>query len=296
MFDAMDVRVTAAAVRAYSKAAKDRSLEIEAVAIRTRAERRLGQVLQEGRERGEVAAHGRERSKVLVEDLTLTDIGVTKNVSARSGILARMDDDEYAATESAWRENMATAVRVTLPKVGEPRDPVEPPPPPAGQYSVVVVDPPWPMKPVHVGDASNRPDIGYPTMTVDGIAAMELPATDAHVFLWTTQRFLPDAFRCFEAWGVRYVCLYFWIKPDGPKPLGLPKYNVEPMLYGRIGKPYDPRDQTDWWAGFTAPRGAHSEKPGLFYETLRRVYDGPRIDMFSRRRIPGFEAWGAEAE
>ena len=126
VFDAMDVRVTAAAVRAYSKAAKDRSLEIEAVAIRTRAERRLGQMLAEGRERGEVAKHtgegGSKDQKYLAEFLHRHRRH--PKVSARSGILARMDDDEYEATESAWRENMATAVRVTLPKVGKPRDPV----------------------------------------------------------------------------------------------------------------------------------------------------------------------------
>ena len=95
VFDAMDVRAKAAAVRAYSKAAKDRSLEIEAVAIRTRAERRLGQMLAEGRERGEVATRGKDNlpkgsNAQPVEAPTLSDIGVSKQVSARSGILARM--------------------------------------------------------------------------------------------------------------------------------------------------------------------------------------------------------------
>ena len=71
-------------VRAYSKAAKDRSLEIEAVAIRTRAERRLGQMLAEGRERGEVATGSailRGSQEVPRDKTTLTDIGVTKQVS-----------------------------------------------------------------------------------------------------------------------------------------------------------------------------------------------------------------------
>ena len=261
-------------------------------------------MLAEGRGRGEVAkptdtktAGGSGGSvQEPPERSTLSDLDIPKKVSARSGALARLDADEYEPMEGEWRGTMASAARVTLPKVAPKRESMEAPPLPEGLYSVAVIDPPWPMSPIHVGDASNRPDIGYATMTVDEITALVLPATDAHVFLWTTQRFLPDAFRCFDAWGVRYVCWYFWIKPGGPKPLRLPTYNVEPVLYGRIVKPSEPRDEADWRTGFSAPRGAHSEKPGVFYETIRRVYAGPRIDMFSRRRIDGFDPWGDESE
>ena len=60
----MTVRAKADAVRAYSKAAKDRSLEIEAVAIRTVAERRLGQILAAERDAGRLAeVRGREKGQ-----------------------------------------------------------------------------------------------------------------------------------------------------------------------------------------------------------------------------------------
>ena len=136
----------------------------------------------------------------------------------------------------------------------------------------------------------------YPTMSEDELVALPIPALDdAHVFLWTTQKFLPMALRLLDAWEVRYICTFVWHKPGGFQPFGLPQYNCEFVLYARRGSPRF-LDTTALPTCFTAPRREHSRKPDTFYDVVRRVTAGPRIDLFSREPRDGFAQWGNETE
>ena len=166
----------------------------------------------------------------------------------------------------------------------------------AGHYDVIVIDPPWPMEKIERDVTPEQVAFEYPTMQEHELAAMQLPAADdCHVWVWTTQKFLPMCLRLLDAWGLKYVCTFVWHKPGGFQPFGLPQYNCEFALYARRGTPQF-IDTKAFPVCFNAHRGKHSEKPEAFYDVVRRVTAGRRIDIFNRRKIEGFDVWGKEAD
>lgn len=193
----------------------------------------------------------------------------------------------------AVRETRRNAVieRIEAVAASEPTAPV-------GKFDVIVLDPPWPIKKIERDVRPNQVELDYPVMSLDEIKSLQIisdhAASNSHIFMWTTQKFLPDSFDVFDAWGVRYVFMMVWHKPGGFQPIGLAQYNAEFCLYGRIGSP-EFIDTKAFPTCFEAPRGEHSEKPQAFYELLNRVTAGRRLDVFNRRKITGFIGYGQEA-
>jgi hypothetical protein len=169
---------------------------------------------------------------------------------------------------------------------------------PTDTYDVIVIDPPWDMQKIERDVRPNQVAFDYPTMREEELAEFDVPsisADDCHLFCWTTHKFLPSALRLVEAWGFRYVMTMVWHKPGGFQPIGLPQYNCEFALYARKGSPRFV-DTKSFFACFEAPRREHSRKPDEFYDVIRRVTDGRRIDVFSREIRDGFEQFGNEAD
>jgi len=165
-------------------------------------------------------------------------------------------------------------------------------------YDVIVMDPPWPMKKIDREVAPEQSAFDYPTMTVEEIRAQwkgSLPAkTNCHFWLWTTHKYLPPAIELLNAWALKYVCAFVWHKPGGFQPYNLPQYNCEFAVYARKGSPEFVTTK-DFKLCFEAKRTGHSAKPEEFYDLVRRVTEGNRVDIYNRRPIKGFDCWGNES-
>lgn len=97
----------------------------------------------------------------------------------------------------------------------------------AERYRTIVCDPPWPYE---VGMRSwagekrwTNPTLPYDTMPVSEIAALPVGAVsvpDAHLYLWTTQRFIWDAKAVAERWGFTVERVLTWCKQPMGKTSG----------------------------------------------------------------------------
>ena len=172
---------------------------------------------------------------------------------------------------------------------------VVPPGCPAGKYRCIVADPPWDVK-RGCEWASNGPtrDLEYPTMSIEEIAALRIPAhQDCVMFIWTINKYLRETYDIAEAWGFRPCQLLTWAKQ--PRGIGLGgnfTQTSEHILMARRGSVTPKRRwDTSWWAW---RRARHSQKPEDFQNTLEKMYHGPYLEMFARRRRAGWDTWGNE--
>ncbi|MCD6317654.1 hypothetical protein J7M02_01150, partial [Candidatus Aerophobetes bacterium] len=117
--------------------------------------------------------------------------------------------------------------------------------------------------------------------------------TGAHIYLWTTHKFLPVAFEVFKEWKVKYQCLLTWVKDVGFTPFSW-MYSTEHILFGRIGS----LDllKKGRRLDFKGKVREHSRKPDEFYDLVREVSPEPRLDVFSREKREGFDQWGNEKD
>jgi len=135
-------------------------------------------------------------------------------------------------------------------------------------------------------------------MTVEEIKALpvaKLAAENCDLYLWTTQKYLPDAFGVLDAWGFRYCQTLTWCKtPRGTGQGGLYCPTTEFLLLGRKGKmPVKKRVDTTWW-NVKRHQNCHSHKPEFFQDVIEAQSDGPRLELFARRKRHGWASWGNE--
>ncbi len=179
----------------------------------------------------------------------------------------------------------------------------------AGLFRVILADPPWSYRNGGNGAARNH----YPTMTTADICALqpagyqvgELAGPNCVLLLWGTWPLLPDALQVMDAWGFDFVTGFPWLKLTDPpvvNPFGelhaTPAYGTgiwargcsEYVLIARRGKVKPP---TAGFLGLLSERFPHSRKPDNVYHYAEAL-GGPYLELFARRRRPGWVSWGNE--
>jgi N6-adenosine-specific RNA methylase IME4 len=122
---------------------------------------------------------------------------------------------------------------------------------------------------------------------------MNLAERDSHLYLWTTNRYLRDAYYIAEAWGFAPVKPLVWVKePMGF--MGAPFVSsAEFIIYARRGSLRAKASAgRQWWLW---SRGEHSAKPEAFLDLVEQVSPGPYLELFARRQRLGWDTWGDEA-
>lgn len=176
-------------------------------------------------------------------------------------------------------------------------------------YRVVLADPPW----LYYGDPNKPQAAGkhYGMMSTADIMALpiaECVERPAALFMWATGPKLPDALEVMRAWGFHYRGIaYVWVKTSqdgriisgqGTRPTFV-KPTTELVLVGstcKTGRPLPLLTEAQGQV-VLAPRpgNKHSAKPAVFRKRIIELLgDVPRIELFARERVPGWDAWGNE--
>ena len=167
------------------------------------------------------------------------------------------------------------------------------------KYKTIYIDPPWMER--GGGKIKRGADRHYPLMSTKDIAKLPIENLiddeGCHMYMWVTNNFLLDAFELLKAWGFEYVTLITWNKDK----VGLGQYYrglTEHCIFARTKKklPFKIVDgkRQQGITGFYEPKTIHSRKPAKMREMIEKVSYGPRIELFAREHIEGWDCWGNE--
>jgi hypothetical protein len=117
-----DIRDKSMAMEAYARQAKDTGLMQMAAEIKVRAERRLGEMLREQKETVGLA-QGRRSDLVVNNDEvrtpTLSEIGISRDLSSRSQQLAAMPEHHFETAIASAKETARAVSTTYMLRLGE---------------------------------------------------------------------------------------------------------------------------------------------------------------------------------
>ena len=172
------------------------------------------------------------------------------------------------------------------------------------KYQIILADSPWQYN----DKKGNDPAMGgitYPTLSTSELCQLPVPSIadiNCALFLWVTMPMLPDGLEVMKSWGFEYVtCAFTWVKQNRNGfgiYSGLGHWtngNAELCLLGRKG--HLVRMSKSVKQIMLSPLQSHSTKPREARERIVQLMgDLPRIELFARQRVEGWDCWGNEVD
>jgi len=178
------------------------------------------------------------------------------------------------------------------------------------KYQIIYADPPWFFS-TNYGkiDKSRLSGFGaglrYKLMTDNELLNLpisELADNNCALFLWVVNSRIDFGIEVLKKWGFDYKTVAFnWIKVA--KQSGIPNCRLghwtlggsELCLLGMKG--YLKPIRRNVRQVIMHHRLGHSVKPPIFREHLVELFgDVPRIELFARQKVEGWDCWGNEVE
>ena len=173
------------------------------------------------------------------------------------------------------------------------------------KYNIIYADPPWSYKVWSKKGEGRSAKSHYHTMEQQSIENLggvieNISQKNCVLFMWVTFPCLLQGLEAIKKWGFEYkTCGFCWIKTN--KISGTPfwgmgywtRANAEVCLIATKGN--IKRVSKKVHQVVMTPIEEHSKKPDIVREKIvELVGDLPRIELFARRHVDGWDCWGDE--
>lgn len=173
------------------------------------------------------------------------------------------------------------------------------------KYSIIYADPPWSYKVWSEATGNGRSAKShYQTMSkgdIQNLPIGNICQDNCVLFLWVTAPCLEEGIELIEKWGFNYKTIAFtWVKKNKKQDTyfwGMGYYtraNTELCLLATRGKPLKRISRAVHQVIDSKVR-EHSRKPDETRDKIVQLFgDLPRIELFARQKIDGWDCWGNE--
>jgi N6-adenosine-specific RNA methylase IME4 len=280
-----------ARARALEQYLRDKELQGPMLGVQRRLEARIGQLLGKAEPTNQSAVSHEIRQ---IE---------RRNDRLDFRILAHALNGDCQLQDAEWRKSRRALISLIRNRMGllPEMEPL-----PEGVFRCIVADPPWQQTTGSnawnaVAIPGDNGALAYEQLSIEqikGMNVLERAADDAHLYLWTINKYVEQSYEVARAWGFNPSTLLVWAKtPHGVGLGGAFRITTEFVLYARRGHLKESKICETTW--FNWPRGIHSRKPDEFYRLIESMTPAPRaerdrLDLFARRERAGWTVWGDE--